>query len=190
MAYPIIPKLDLDDFQNSESIIKDLLTDISQRKEFYTFKTNQNIKDFGPISGFINSIENKNLVIPGLRLNNAQLFIRNFENPNTEFNRILINWQTGTGKSIAAISIGNEFIRQYRLRTTLGEKASTVFIISFTAQETIKQDMLKYPEFGFVAFDCYTCSNLCSPQEALEIFKKILNPTKVNERFIERGIIE
>lgn len=47
-----------------------------------------------------------------------------------------------------------------------------------------------YPEFGFVAFDCYTCSNLCSPQEALEIFKKILNPTKVNERFIERGIIE
>jgi len=45
-----------------------------------------------------------------------------------------------------------------------------------------------YPEFGFVAFDCYTCSNLCAPEEAVKIFKKILMPTTANETFIERGI--
>lgn len=46
-----------------------------------------------------------------------------------------------------------------------------------------------YPEYEFVAFDCYTCSNFCDPKEAVEIFKKILNPTTVNEKFIERGVL-
>ena len=151
MAYPIIPNFLKSDEETNN--ITNLLTDISQRKEFYTFKPTNYLFNKNLISGFTKSIDfNKKLIVPGLKLNNAQLFIRNFQNPNTEFTRVLINWQTGTGKSIAAISIGNEFIRQYRLRTTLGEKTSTVFIISFTAQETIKQDMLKYPEFGFVSY--------------------------------------
>lgn len=47
-----------------------------------------------------------------------------------------------------------------------------------------------YPEFGFVAFDCYTCSNLCFPEEAVEIFKNILKPTKSVEKFIERGLLQ
>lgn len=91
------------------------------------------------------------LFLPGLRLNGAQLFIRNFENPDTDFTRVLIKWQTGAGKSIAAISISQEFVRQFRARAALGERAPTVFVISFTARETIQEDMLRYPEFGFVS---------------------------------------
>lgn len=47
-----------------------------------------------------------------------------------------------------------------------------------------------YPEFGFVAFDCYTCSNDCFPQKALEVMKLILKPTNVSEQFLERGIFD
>jgi S-adenosylmethionine decarboxylase len=45
-----------------------------------------------------------------------------------------------------------------------------------------------YPEFGFVAFDCYTCSNACDPREALKIFEKILEPSNIIDQFIERGL--
>ena len=149
MAYPIIPQ-DADD-----NNIKNLLFDIAERKEYYIFKPVEN-REFYDVRGFItpasmnNYLLNSNFVnANGLQLSAAQLFVRNFQNPNTEFSRLLINWQTGVGKSIAAISIGNEFIRQYRISALLGHELATVFIISFTAKETIREDMLKYPEFGF-----------------------------------------
>ena len=151
MAYPIIPQ-DADD-----NNIKNLLTDIAERKEYYIFKPVEN-REFYDVRGFItptsmnNYLLNGNFVnANGLQLSAAQLFVRNFQNPNTEFTRLLINWQTGVGKSIAAISIGNEFIRQYRISALFGHELATVFIISFTAKETIREDMLKYPEFGFVS---------------------------------------
>lgn len=126
------------------SNITELLEDIASRKEFQSVSY-QNIKHY---DGFTS----KKLFLPGLRLTGEQTFIRNFENPNTNYPRSLIKWQTGTGKSIAAISISSEFIRQFRIRASLGEtKPPVVFIISFTAKETIQEDMLRYPEFGFVS---------------------------------------
>lgn len=122
-----------------------LLDDISTRKEFRT-KT-LNVKN--TFSGFKPEM---NLILPGLRLSGAQTFIKNFQNPNTEFQRILIKWQTGVGKSIAAISIGQEFIKQFRIRASLGEtNIPSVFFISFTYKHTIQKDMLRYPEFGYVS---------------------------------------
>lgn len=145
MAYPILP------FEPNSAEVSNLLSDIASRKEYYIFKPTEE-REYYDVRGFITPTSmNKYLTAPGLQLSSAQLFIRNFQNPNTEFSRILINWQTGVGKSIAAISIGNEFIRQYRIRALLGEELATVFIISFTVRETIKEDMLKYPEFGFVS---------------------------------------
>ena len=125
----------------SNGSINKLLEDLASRREFQIF--NQGVAS--------NTSTSSKLFLPGMHLNGAQLFIRNFENPDTEFTRVLIKWQTGTGKSIAAIGISQEFIKQFRLRASLGEKPPTVFIISFTARETIQEDMLKYPEFGFVS---------------------------------------
>uniref|UniRef100_A0A6C0I0K3 Helicase C-terminal domain-containing protein n=1 Tax=viral metagenome TaxID=1070528 RepID=A0A6C0I0K3_9ZZZZ len=145
MSYPALP------FEPNSAEVSNLLYDIASRKEYYIFKPAEE-REYYDVRGFITPTSmNKYLTAPGLQLSSAQLFIRNFQNPNTEFSRILINWQTGVGKSIAAISIGNEFIRQYRIRALLGEDLATVFIISFTVKETIKEDMLKYPEFGFVS---------------------------------------
>src|SRR3954471_19176787 len=39
------------------------------------------------------------LVLPGLRLTGAQLFLRNLAGPDSEHTRLLVKWQTGAGKS-------------------------------------------------------------------------------------------
>ncbi len=119
----------------NEEDIKKLLNDIASRKEF------------------IVSSNNGTLSLHGLRLHGAQLFVNNFQNYNTNYSRLLINWQTGTGKSIAAISIGNEFIKQFKKRELVEENTPTVFVISFTVRETIQEDMLKYHEFGFISVE-------------------------------------
>ena len=151
MSYPQ-PPLASPGSEAGESAIRALLGDLAGRKEL---RINQ-----GPASashaaahwdGYAPKLSTGRLFLPGLRLSGAQTFIRNFENPDTEFTRVLIKWQTGTGKSIAAISISQEFIRQFRARAALGERTPTVFIISFTARETIQEDMLRHPEFGFVS---------------------------------------
>jgi len=46
-----------------------------------------------------------------------------------------------------------------------------------------------YPEHGFVAFDCYTCSYLTQPGEAVGIFESILKPKQTIKKFIERGTL-
>jgi len=46
-----------------------------------------------------------------------------------------------------------------------------------------------YPEHGFVAFDCYTCSLITEPGEAVGIFNSILKPEKTIAKFIERGTL-
>lgn len=85
------------------------------------------------------------------QLTGAQLFIKNLFNPNTLYKSLLINWQTGVGKSIAAISIANEFIKQYQYRYSIGEKKSRmVCILGFNTTETIQADLIKYPELGYV----------------------------------------
>src|SRR5947208_3653413 len=47
--------------------------------------------------------------LPGLRLSGAQLFVGNFVSPDTPYERLLVQWQTGVGKSIAAIRIADGF---------------------------------------------------------------------------------
>ena len=91
------------------------------------------------------------LSLPGLQLTGAQTFIRDFASPNAEYLRLLIKWQTGAGKSIAAISICHEFAAQYRARAQVGDRAPHITILGFTTRETILEDMLRFPEFGFVS---------------------------------------
>ena len=144
MAYPQTPK-----YTDSPIEVEKFLKDISSRKEFQIYYQSNSKENENNWKGFL--INPASLHIPGFRINGAQMFIRNFQNPDTDYTRILVNWQTGVGKSIAAISIAHEFIKQFRARAALGERAPMVFVISFTARETIQEDMLKYPEFGFVS---------------------------------------
>jgi hypothetical protein len=166
MSYPQVPAFGLPPSAAkatpgsaaAEATIRALLGDLAGRKEFQVSRAPAGAPASTAASAAASEqwagyapAPSGHLFLPGLRLSGAQLFIRNFENPDTDFTRVLIKWQTGTGKSIAAISISQEFIRQFRARAALGERAPTVFVISFTARETIQEDMLRYPEFGFVS---------------------------------------
>jgi hypothetical protein len=138
MAYLPVPPLDAGSPAGAEAL-RALLADLAGRKEFAALAP--------PPGG-----SEPRLTLPGLRLSGAQLFVRGFENPDTPYPRLLVSWQTGTGKSIVGIGIGQEFIRQYRLRAALGDsRHPSVFVISFTHRETFQEDMLRYPEFGFVS---------------------------------------
>ena len=125
---------------------EEFLADVAGRKEFSTWGPE---RPAPPLAGY--GAGDPPLFLPGLRLHGAQQFIRNFGGPDTECTRLLVKWQTGTGKSIAAASIGHEFSRQFRLRALAGALPPAIHVISFTARETIQEDLLRFPEFGFAS---------------------------------------
>jgi hypothetical protein len=158
MAYVAVPAAATrqPNTEEAETKIRALLGDLAERKEFRIARqpvqadsAANRTKPRWP--GFTRAASKpQTLFLPGLRLSGAQLFVRNFENPDTEYARLLLYWQTGTGKSIAAIAMGHEFVRNYRARNALGGRAPTVYIVGFT-KEIIQEDMLRHPEFGFIS---------------------------------------
>lgn len=157
--------------QEAEEAMRNLLNNLGSRKEFYSLRYRRPVPLQPGVAGYRASLVTGTrgrasdafpLVIPGFSLHGAQLFVRNFMNPNTPYTRILVDWQTGTGKSIAVIGLSHEFVRQFRLaaaaksglressRTASLTGEPTVFIIGFT-RSIIMEDMLKYPELGFIS---------------------------------------
>lgn len=138
----------------AEAAIEGLLHDLGRRKELYAFRHVPREVAAGPqIPGFQTKSAEWNLQLPGMNLHGAQLFGQNLFSPNTPFPRMLVNWQTGTGKTILVIGIGKEFIRLFRQQFgTEPERRPSVFHIGFT-RSIIMADMLKYPELGFVSIE-------------------------------------
>jgi len=136
---------------------------INTRKEFYSLKPLER-REFN-IPGILKSAKFKYLkssIIPNsiikkeiergnfLQLHSYQIFVKNFMNPDTPYKRLLIEWETGTGKTIAAISIAMSFIDYYRRESERGLlQIGTVFVIGFTRQ-VFKRELFKYPELGFI----------------------------------------
>lgn len=89
MAYPQIP------YPPTQTNIKQFLLNIGQRKEF----------QIDP------DVETYDSTLKGLCPHGAQEFIKRFFSPNTPYPRILLNWQTGTGKTLGMLGIAAEFIQ-------------------------------------------------------------------------------
>lgn len=130
-----------------------LIEDIIQRKEFYIYKrwnldtTKSHYIDIIPRFLLDDAIKKSN----NLRLMSYQHFVKNYMNPNTPYQRLLIKWQTGTGKSIGALSIAMNFIQYYKLAKETGQsEIGTVFIIGFS-ERIFKSELLRFPEFGFLS---------------------------------------
>lgn len=154
MSYPIVPPT----APPSMEELREFLLDLGARKEFHSLAPSAAAPSPGPphpygfgLPGGPGDGTDGVSAIPGLRLHGAQLFVSNFSNPNTPFTRLLLNWQTGTGKTIGAINIAQEYVRQYRSRITVspGDRP-TIFIVGFT-KTIIQTEMLRHPEFGFVS---------------------------------------
>jgi len=89
----------------------------------------------------------------GLQLHALQAFVDNFMTPDAGNQRLLICWDTGTGKTIAAITIAQRFatlFRSYKLISP--ELRPTIFIIGFT-RSVIQAEMLRDPRHGFITYN-------------------------------------
>lgn len=134
----------------------DFLSDLIRRKEFFMF-SKEGLEDPNIIIDEEENILPKFLLEPDiekrryLRLHSSQLFTKNFMNPNTPFKRLLIKWDTGTGKTIAAIATALKFIEYYQREQISGaSEIGSVFIIGFTSK-TFKKELLRHPELGFIS---------------------------------------
>jgi hypothetical protein len=88
--------------------------------------------------------------ISELHLHDMQVFVQRWFNPQSPAERFLLCWDTGLGKTIAAIQIGQLFARQYASRKlSEPEDSPTVFIIGFT-RAIIQAEMLRDPKHGFI----------------------------------------
>lgn len=151
--------------QNDKSYLDetdtDILSDIISRKEFLIFKRSAETIRFA--DKLQESDDAKNIIpkflisehVPQsnyLELRSYQMLTRNYLNPNTPYSRLLLKWETGHGKTIAAISIAMNFIEYYKKQDETMSKIGSVYIIGFT-QTIFKDELLKYPEFGFISRD-------------------------------------
>ena len=133
---------------------KIFIEDLIQRKEFYWTKRWEYDKtnitdDIIPRFKLSDQINRSNY----LRLLGHQLFTQNYMNPNTEYKRLHIKWSTGAGKTLGGLSIAMNFIKNYRLEKESGSlDIGSVFIIGF-AERAFKNELLRYPEFGFMSND-------------------------------------
>lgn len=125
--------------------------DLLQRKEFNWFirwNIEQSHVTENTIPRFL--IEDAIEKSGNLRLIGYQQFIRNFLSPNTPYKRLFMQWQTGTGKTIGALSVAMNFIETYRKEIESGHlETGTVYIIGFS-ERVFKNELLRYPEFGFL----------------------------------------
>ena len=120
-----------------------LTADITNRLEFSQLK----IPYDQPPAGEIDKLIRKDRRI---QFRSFQLFVQNFDNPDTPYMRLLMKWVTGAGKTIGALGIAMEFIKIYKKMHAIDKDNSPfVFIIGFT-KSIFRRELLRHPEFGFV----------------------------------------
>jgi len=111
-----------------------VIDDLSTRKEF-----NINIKSH---TDTICETE-------GLKFHGDQMFVNALMSIDTPYMRLLMNWQTGVGKSIGAVMPAMLFVNEFRkLAVAKKDDIPSVYVISFT--NTIREEMTNHPEFGFI----------------------------------------
>ena len=133
--------------------INEFLRDIASRKEFSSLADFSNETKavtgayiFTPLLKMATNVAQ----LTGLQLHGAQLFVSNFHNPNTPFKRLLINWRTGAGKSIAMLAITMNYINEVFKKSPLPlEQRPWVYVIGLT-KNIIRRELLRNPDFGFV----------------------------------------
>lgn len=136
----------------TEELSVEFLNSIAKKKEFSVYREIKYLEDTEHLKGFNLTDHDESLFIGGLKLTGEQSFVRNFNNINTKYKSLLVEWQTGTGKTIAVCVIANEFIRYYKMKTLMGARSPTVYVITFL-KEIVLADLLKFPEFGFITQD-------------------------------------
>jgi len=172
--------------QDDSNIIEDLL----HRKEFYWLKRWDNNKlDLTTIiPRFLLDSAIKHSM--NLTLSSYQQFVQNYMNPSTPYKRLLMKWDTGTGKTIGILSIAMNFINYYRLEKEIGNvEIGSVFIMGFS-ERVFKNELLRFPEFKFISigerYKLDKLKRLAASGSANEIAKYQELVTRIKKRFSNR----
>lgn len=116
------------------------LEDIFERPEFtaYAPREDKAVEKLNEAVDFLNG-EVKLSLMP------YQEIVGNFMSPDSPFDRLMLKWAPGVGKTLGVINIAMNNIRIQRLN----EKPAPVYILGFS--ETIfRAELMRFPEFGFV----------------------------------------
>jgi hypothetical protein len=136
-----------------ENETKKIVEDIIYRKEFYQLKSHKQQHKTELEKTIIPRFMLNHLIESGnyLEFHSYQLFIGNYINPNTIYSRLLIKWETGVGKTIAALAMAMNFIQYFQKEDIMGSSTTgSVFVIGFT-ESIFKTELLRFPEFGFIS---------------------------------------
>ncbi len=146
-----------------------IIEDITSRKEFLLFKKSvdaiKKIEQMNAYNTTNNIIQKFQIKDINLEFKSYQMLVCNFINPNTPYSRLLLNWQTGSGKTIGALAIAMNFINIYKnISNNIGDSRDSsigsIIIIGFT-QNIFIDELLKHPEFGFISrAELITLNNL------------------------------
>jgi hypothetical protein len=125
--------------------------DILKRKEYYQYDLPDDWHDHEKTNIIPRFLISKMISDDNyLQFHSYQLFVSNYINPNTPYSRLLMKWQTGTGKSIGALSIALNFIKYFRRESSQGvNNIGSVFILGFTSH-IFRNELLRFPEFGII----------------------------------------
>lgn len=129
---------------------KNFLQDILSRKEFYSYKVDPNRITYENKPAEFTKIDQEIRDKNHLMLYSSQHLLNNFLGPNTEYNRLLVRWSTGSGKTATALSIAGQYLNILRKQWSNGERnIGSIFIFGFSKQ-VFQRELLKYPKFGFI----------------------------------------
>jgi len=121
---------------------KDFEKDLSLRKEFYYLTEEvDKEKPYYDADRF-----NKKI----LNLMPHQIFPKNYLNIFTPYNRFLLNYSVGLGKTTSSLAVAMEYIKIYFKEFERQGKSPDVNIIGFSS-EVFKNELLKFPEFGYIS---------------------------------------
>lgn len=119
-----------------------------KNKEFIINKHSLNIKNVEDSKNMIDDRIEK-ILETDYNPHSYQKLAKYVMSPNTPYNRLLLKYNTGAGKTRTALDIAMEFIKLYRTEYVMGINNKKVYIMGFTSEQ-FKDELLKYPEFGFI----------------------------------------
>lgn len=170
----------------------DIIDDIIKRKEFNQYRLPQDENKSQLEESIIPRFYISKMIRDGnyLQFHSYQRFVANYINPNTPYSRLLMKWQTGSGKTIGSLSVAMNFIKYFQREEIYGSNnIGSVYVLGFASQ-IFYNEILRFPEFGIISREelkklhklkkmAYDGNKF--DQERLQDFK-----TKIKKRFSNR----
>lgn len=119
---------------------------------------------------------------PRLHPQAQQWFVSHIFSPDSQIQRFLVNHETGTGKTLAALLTLNRFLHARKKLSALQLPAPRILVVGPEgSREAFREELLRYPEFGFI-----------SPEDLAQRQRLRVsgNPTAINEfdRYLRRRL--